>query len=279
MTFNQAPYIRQALDSALGQKTDFPVRVLVHDDCSTDGTREIVEAYRSAHPERVDAILQDRNQFSQGKRVMRILISEMQGEYLALLDGDDFWQDERKLQVQADFLDAHPGCVMCQTQTLHFNDTTGRVERRFPPPPRRRLQLTCGDLAAGNFVQTSAVMFRASAVPDFPDEFEALPFGDYALFAMLAQSGWIGYIDEPMATYRIHSSNLWFARPRSARAGATDKVLRFLAAHLRPELRGPWITAARAPRLRSPMAAVIRARILCHGLGDRVRLALGLEPV
>jgi glycosyltransferase involved in cell wall biosynthesis len=278
MTFNQAPYIRQALDSALGQKTDFPVQVLVHDDCSIDGTREIVESYRTAHPERVCAILQEQNQFSQGRRILRILVPEMKGDYLALLDGDDFWQDDGKLQLQADFLDAHPDCALCQTQTLYFNDATGRVERRFPPPPRRRQRLACGDLAAGNFIQTSAVMFRETAVPDFPADFEALPFGDYAFYAMLAQSGWIGYIDKPMATYRVHSSNLWFARPRRDRVEATHKVLRFLAAHLRPELRGPWIVAAGAPRLRSPSAVLIRTRMMWHGIADRVRLTLGMQP-
>lgn len=278
VAFNHGLFIRQALDSVLGQKTDFPVHVLIHDDCSTDGTREIIEAYRAAHPGRVSAILQDQNQFSQGKRILPLLIPEMEGQYLALLDGDDFWQDNRKLQLQAEFLDTHRGCALCQTQTLYFNDTTGRVERRFPPPPRRRKQLSCGDLAAGNFIQTSAVMFRQSAVPVFPAEFNSLPFGDYAFYAMLAQSGWIGYIDRPMATYRIHASNFWITRPNRARVEATHKVLCFLAAHLRPELRAPWISAAKSPYWRSPSAAAIRARVTLHGFADRMRMAFGLEP-
>ncbi|MCZ6772667.1 MAG: glycosyltransferase [Proteobacteria bacterium] len=278
VTFNQAGYIRQALDGALGQKTDFPVEIVVHDDCSTDGTREIVEEYLAAHPDRVRAILQDENQFSQGRRILTILLAHMRGEYFAMLDGDDFWQDRRKLQVQADFLDAHPDCALCQTQTLYFNESTRRVERRHPYPERRRNHLTCDDLAAGNFVQTSAVMFRATAVPEFPPAFGALKYGDYPFFALLAQSGWIGYIDEPMATYRIHSNNLWFTRPRRARSAATHEVLQFLAAHLEPDLRRPWIAAANAPLWRSRSAAAVRAAGMWHDLANRVRLTLGMAP-
>ena len=277
-TFNQAGYIRQALDGALGQKTDFPVEIVVHDDCSTDGTREIVEEYLAAHPDRVRAILQDENQLSQGRCILTILLAQMRGEYFAMLDGDDFWQDHRKLQVQADFLDAQPDCALCQTQTLYFNETDRRVERRHPYPERRRNRLTCDDLAAGNFVQMSAVMFRGAAMPEIPLAFGALPFGDYAYFAMLAQCGWIGYIDEPMATYRIHSSNFWVTRPRRARREATREVIEFLAAHLRPELREPWIAAARSPLWRSRSSAVIRGRAMWHDVANRVRLTLGMAP-
>ena len=96
-TYNQSGFIRQALDSVLSQETSFHFEILVHDDCSTDGTREIVQEYVAAHPGKVRAILQDENQFSQGRRVIQILLAGMSGKYFALLDGDDFWTDSRKL--------------------------------------------------------------------------------------------------------------------------------------------------------------------------------------
>lgn len=246
MTYNQSSYIREALDSVLAQKTDFAFEVVVHDDCSTDGTREIVQAYVEAHPDRVRAILQSENQYSRGRRILLIMLPVMTGEYFALLDGDDFWNSDRKLQTQADHLDAHPDCALCQTKTLYYNEATGRVYREFPNPLRRRERHYCSDLAAGNFIQTSAVMFRSDALPTFPPEFGSLKFGDYPFFALLAQSGWIGYIDEPMTIYRTHGNNLWHRTPRKPRVEATREVVRFLAVHLDPAHRQAWIDAANA---------------------------------
>ncbi len=275
-TFNHVRYVRQALDSVLAQRTDFEFDIVVHDDCSTDGTREIVAEYTAAHPGRLRAILQDENQFGQGRRVVLLLMAAMAGEYYALLDGDDFWNDPRKLQVQADFLDANPACALCQTQTVYYNEAADRSEAIFPPRHLRGRRMECADLAFGNFVQTSAVMFRAGALPEFPPAFNALKVGDYALFALLAQAGWIGNIGRPMATYRIHSSNFWVNRPREARVEATREVVQFLADHLRPELRPPWAEAAGRPLACLDPTFAMRCLIIWGRLIDRLRRALGM---
>lgn len=277
-SFNHAKYIRQALDSVLAQQTDFNFEIVVHDDCSTDGTREIVAQYAAAHPDRLRAVLQDKNQFSQGRRVVLLLMAAMAGEYYALLDGDDFWSDPRKLQVQADFLDANPACALCQTLTSYYDEAEDRIKAIFPPRHLRRQRLDCADLAFGNFVQTSAVMFRASALPEIPPAYNALKFGDYALFALLAQAGWIGNIGRPMATYRIHTSNLWVKRPQEARIEATREVLKFLADHLHPELRAPWAEAARMPRARLNPPFATRCLRAWGGLTNRLRRVLRMEP-
>lgn len=277
-TFNQVKYIEQALDSVLGQRTDFAFDIVVHDDCSTDGTREIVEQYAAAHADQIRTILQDENQFSQGRRILPILISEMAGEYFALLDGDDIWNDPRKLQLQADFLDANPTCALCQTMTEYYNELDNRVEAIFPPLHLRRKRLECGDLAFGNFLQTSAVMFRSDASPDIPSTFNDLKFGDYALFALIAQAGWIGNIGQPMTTYRIHSHNFWFNRGTAARVEATREVLLFLAKHLRPELRRPWAKAANMRRARlTPTFTMFLLKIWGH-LSNQMRHALRMKP-
>ena len=276
-TYNQALFIREALDSILAQKTNFLFEVLVHDDCSTDGTREIVQEYVEANPGRVRAILQSENQFSQGRRILQIILPEMTGKYFALLDGDDFWNSDRKLQTQADFLDTHPDCALCQTKTLYYSEASRRVYRAFPRPWRRRKRLYCGDLAAGNFIQTSAVMFRSDALPTFPPEFGALKFGDYPFFALLAQSGWIGYIDEPMTTYRAHGNNLWHRTPRKPRVEATREVVRFLAAHLDPAHRQPWVDAANAPEWLSSSGTLMRILALTRDMRAQILHLLRLK--
>lgn len=271
MTFNQARFIGQALDGVLSQKMDYEFEIVVHDDCSTDGTREIVEEYVATYPGKVRAILQAENQFSQGRRILPILLAEMRGEYFALLDGDDYWHSDLKLQAQVEFLDANSGCALCQTKTVYANETKKRFVTIFPPENRRQRRHDIADLAQGNFIQTSAVMFRASAVPVFPPAYEKLRFGDYPLFGLLSQEGWIGLIDEEMTTYRIHGTNLWAGKSQKAREEDTREVLQFLAEYLKPEYRQPWAEAANAPP--SPLS-----RNLVNFL-SRLRQQLGLAPV
>jgi len=105
LTFNQAEYIRQALDSVIAQQTNFEFTIVVHDDCSTDGTREIVAEYAAAHPSRIRAILQDKNQFSQGRRVVLILLAAMAGE--GRLDGASDGEADRAAEAAAGALLSH----------------------------------------------------------------------------------------------------------------------------------------------------------------------------
>jgi len=252
MTYNQAPFIRQTLESALSQKTSFPFEIIVHDDCSTDGTREIVQRFVRDYPDRVRAILQEENQFSQGRRILQILLPELRGEYIALLDGDDYWQSESKLQKQADFMDRNPGCALCQPKTVYYSEADRRPVMIFPAPSKRVSGLTCSDLAERNFIQTSGVMFRSAALPVLPTEFGRLKFGDYPLFALIAQAGWIGFLNEEMVTYRVHGENFWLGKSVAERIDATMEVVRFVAGHIDPLFRNSWVQAARAssPSLR-----------------------------
>ncbi|GMG85608.1 hypothetical protein LNKW23_48310 [Paralimibaculum aggregatum] len=277
-TFNHERHIARAIESVLAQKTDFPVGLVVHDDCSTDGTAEIVRGYAKAHPDRVSAILQEENQFSQGRRILPILMAAMQGTYFALLDGDDWWSHPGKLQAQTDLLDADPGCVLCQTLTAYVDERTGRAVQVFPPPPYRRQTLECRDLVHGNFIKTSAVMIRSSAIPELPPEIHELKFGDYPIFAMIARSGQIGIVPEVMTAYRIHGGNLWVGRRVSARREATREVLRFLARHLGQELGAEFAEAAeaRSARKRPPLPVVVDEA--WHLLVTRLRVALSLPP-
>lgn len=239
-TYNHANYIREALDGALMQRPDFPFRILVHDDASEDGTREIVEAYAKAHPDVIRTILQDENQFRKGRRIYSILWPHFEGRYIAMLDGDDAWTDPDKLAVQAAFLDAHPRCAICQTGTAYVDDATGERIRAFPPPARRRKRLDLDHLAYRNFIQTSAAMFRRDALPALPEDFDEIPFGDYAIFALLARKGWIGFIDAEMTRYRIHGTNWFYGKPADYVSERERKVREFIIRHLPEKERAVW---------------------------------------
>ena len=107
MTYNHAPFIRQCLDSLLMQKTNFPFEILIHDDASTDGTKEIVEEYALKFPNIIFPFFQKENQYSKGLRGLpsRYNYPRCRGRYIAICEGDDYWTDPTKLARQVEQLD------------------------------------------------------------------------------------------------------------------------------------------------------------------------------
>src|SRR4030042_2119234 len=111
ITYNQAPYISDALDGARRQETDFGVEILVGEDCSTDGTRDIVLDYQRRHRERIRVITSEHNVGTHANS--RRAAEASRGKYLALCEGDDYWTDPHKLPKQGDFLESHPEHSLC----------------------------------------------------------------------------------------------------------------------------------------------------------------------
>ena len=107
-TYNQAPYVAQALDSILMQKTTFPFAVIAADDCSTDGTQEVILQYQKQYPDQIIPYFTNPNVGGCRKLCDCIDKGLFRGEYLSYLEGDDYWLGEDRLQTLVDFLDAHP---------------------------------------------------------------------------------------------------------------------------------------------------------------------------
>lgn len=105
LTYNHSKYIRQALDSILMQKVDFNYEIIIGDDCSTDDTQDILREYKLLHPEKFKLILRDKN-IGATKNCYDIIMRCM-GDYIAVLEGDDYWIDENKLKKQVDFLNSN----------------------------------------------------------------------------------------------------------------------------------------------------------------------------
>ena len=120
VTYNHAPFIRQCLDGFLMQKTSFPIEILIHDDCSTDGTTEIIREYEKKYPELMFPIYEDENQYSKGVWVDGFNYQRAKGKYIAYCEGDDYWTDPLKLQKQVDFMEAHPDYSVCWHRTKHW---------------------------------------------------------------------------------------------------------------------------------------------------------------
>lgn len=115
ITYNHAQFIRKCLDGFLMQQTDFPIEILIHDDCSTDGTTEIIREYETKYPDLIFPLYEEENQYSRGVAGKMDLYNyrRARGKYIAYCEGDDYWTDSQKLQKQVDFMEANPEYSVC----------------------------------------------------------------------------------------------------------------------------------------------------------------------
>ena len=211
ITYNHEKYIRECLDSFLMQKTNFSYEILIHDDASTDHTADIIREYEKQYPDVVKPIYQTENQYSKGRRIINTLYNypRAQGKYIALCEGDDFWTDPLKLQMQFDFMEAHPDYSLCTHGFYHldyFNKSyyPTKRHRNFPENGIEFAHQT----ALGTYLySTQTMFFRRDSWLSIKDAFirdtKDAPMGDTQLAFHLALTGNVHYIPRRMAVYRI----------------------------------------------------------------------------
>ena len=238
-TYNHEKFIAQAIEGVLMQETSFPIELVIGEDCSTDGTRAILRKYAQTHPNIVRPLLHKRN--VGGGTNFTSVLATCRGEYIAFLDGDDYWTDTRKLEIQVRFLEEHPECAMCHHRVSYVDDESQRLVSEFPPEERRREQCSADLLAKGNFIQTCSLMTRKELIPDLTDDFMRLKLGDWPLCVLLGLHGSIGYIDKNMATYRIHVASNWSSKSVTYMVIACIEMARYLIPRIREPARSAWI--------------------------------------
>lgn len=205
LTYNQEQFIEQALESALSQKTNFPYEIVIGDDYSTDNTRTILKKYQKKFPNTIKLLFNKRN-LKPTKNLMSVY-KHCKGKYVALLEGDDYWTNPRKLQKQVDLLESHPRYTVCYHATAMIN-AAGTTLLELPLLQFRRSTATLQDLVTHeSFMATCSTMFRNKLFGDFPQWFQELTFiADLPLNILNTQHGDIGYIDEVMSVYRTAST-------------------------------------------------------------------------
>lgn len=202
ITYNQIDYISKCIDSVLMQKTNFSIEIIIGDDNSTDGTRELLLKYANEYPDLIKLNLRElRGTGLPGKQNFLTTLEMCSGEYIAMLEGDDYWTDPFKLQKQVDFLEANPDYVLCFHQVTILKPDGTIVEDFITKVPEN--YETIETLARfGNYIHTPSVVYR-NIIPTLPFEFEVTPIGDYFIYMMLAEHGKVKYMKEKMATYRF----------------------------------------------------------------------------
>jgi len=229
VTYNQQAYVVEALSSVLNQQTSFEFELVIGEDCSTDSTREVIETYIAGNPTRVRIVPRPRNV---GARInFTETIGACEGDYIAIVDGDDYWTSTQKLQRQVDFLEANPNCSMCFHAVEVVYEDGGKFARY---PPGRQPLYTLTDLVRGNFITTCSLMVRRGLFSGYPKWFSEtqLAPGDWVFAIMLAQHGDIGYIDEIMGAYRVHEGGMWSSMNPSQRIGTQIELLNYIDSYL-----------------------------------------------
>lgn len=232
ITYNHENYIAEAIDGFLMQKTDFPLEILIRDDCSTDRTAKIVKQYVDKYPQLIKPIYEKENTFSKGVIPMQQLYKIAKGEYLALCEGDDYWTDPLKLQKQVDFLINNPLFAGCfhDSMTIHEGKKSNQKNSRRIGNKKIVEDVDLISIINENNIAMASIMFRnfMEKIPKYRKETSK---GDYALMIWIAEQGKIKYLPEVMSTYRIHDSGVWSSRSSMYKEEENIKFYNLLQEH------------------------------------------------
>lgn len=238
ITYNQANYIGEALDSILAQRVNFDYEIIIGDDASKDGTQEIIKDYQCRWPDKVKPVFREQNVGMMSNAIDTW--ERCRGEYIACLEGDDYWTATDKLQSQVDYLDKNRGAALCHHRVSYISWPGGKVFAEYPP---RRYRVERPDpnlLARFNYIQTCSLVFRRMWMPQFDAQFQQLKLGDWPLCVLLSQRGWIGYIDRDMAYYRVHTQNSWNNRPADYKVRAMEQMAWYLLERVEAKAKDSW---------------------------------------
>lgn len=215
-TYRHAEFIRECLDSLLNQKVDFEYEILLGEDASTDGTREICIEYAEKYPERIRLFLHRRenNIAVGGKPTGRFNflhnLLNAKGQFIAICEGDDYWTDTNKLQRQVDFLRTHSEASMVYTnaQKLLDGKMVSFLEQAAPPTLMDSNQFILGQ----HRVPTCSVLIRTEVVTGIIQSLFTMKNDifhmDYFMWTMASKFGKIGFIENEMVVYRVHSGSM-----------------------------------------------------------------------
>jgi len=208
-TYQHAEYISECLDSVLSQKVSFPIEILIGEDQSTDGTREICIRYADQNPDKVRLFLNDRkdvifiDERPSGRANFLNLYSEARGKFIAICEGDDYWTDELKLESQVAILRENQDC------SLVFHNASiivaGRHKTNFSSSLTEGFYGIESVIRKPWFVPTPSMLFRKNLL-ELGEWAKYVYNGDYTIQLMLAAKFPFYYVDRVMSAYRVHEA-------------------------------------------------------------------------
>ena len=222
-TFNHEKYIRDALESFVGQEVSVPFEVLVHDDASTDSTADIIREFEAKYPEIIKPIYQKENQYSQGVKITpQIQLPRAQGKYVAFCEGDDYWTDAKKLQTQFDCMEAHPeysGC--CHAYEMVSRDKRLLQDKRLTSSDGVvPMESLIGDqLKAPHF---ATLFLRREVLQGLGGVFLGKSCNDMVIRLYCARQSPLYYLNRTMSAYRRFTEGSWTMRVGGSQAALAE---------------------------------------------------------
>lgn len=211
ITYNQAGYIRDALEGILMQRTSFSYEVLVHDDASTDGTDEILKEYQRKYPDKIRLFLEEENQYSKGVDITRdILVPHVRGKYMACCEGDDYWIYFGKLQAQYDLMETHPEVSLCYHNAVVYTEDKDELGLNVIGHRSGYVEEQDVVCASKGWYPTASAFSRVEYALNYQDLHA--PTGDEGRRCYMACCGRLYFINQAWCVYRNRSKGSWNAK-------------------------------------------------------------------
>lgn len=221
-SYNHERYVAEAIESAIAQHGRFRHEILVSDDASTDGTRDVIRMYAARYPDLIRDVSNDENLGISGN--LKKCFALAKGDFIAILEGDDRWTDDRKLDKQRAFLDGHADCTMVFSRVRM---TDGERSWLLPRHDKLPQKLRVGDLlqcdAMNPICNLSCALFRAQYLRILPEVAYEHRLSEMTLAFFFAQIGPLGFITEPLSDYRQHPGGTFSG---SGKLGKCEQALR-----------------------------------------------------
>lgn len=207
VTYGHSKYIRQALDSILMQKTEFDYEIIVGDDCSQDDTTKILKEYEKQYPSIFKMLYREKN-LGATKNFYDVML-HCSAKYIAILEGDDYWNDSYKMQKQVKFLEENPNFIgvvhSCNVISDNFTVSAQKEEMyrcldgsifTFEDFKNTRVPGHVCTLLFRNIFKLSQSSYEIIYTADSVT-------GDRTINMLLLAQGDIYCMDEAMSTYRL----------------------------------------------------------------------------
>ena len=245
VTYNQERYIRQCLESIVAQKVNFDYEVIIGDDCSTDGTGAICDEFAAKYPQ-IQVYHHPKNLGL--LQNWEFVMNKCKGEYIALIEGDDLWIDEHKLQRQVDWLDAHPDYTLTFTRAEILYENGAEIGQEKDLPHLEEREYSVEEICSSFKVLSSSTVIRNCLQPvHYSDQ---LLYADTYTFIELCKQGKAYCFGVPTVKYRIHAKNLSYNGDYDFYVHAYNQCVYFNRIY--PELRSVY-----EPRLEESLAHLL----------------------
>jgi len=205
ITYKHEHLVKQAIESILAQKVNFPFEFVIAEDCSPDGTLEICKQYANKYPEIIRLLPSEKN-MGAVPNFCRALAA-CKGKYIAFCEGDDYWIDEFKLQKQVDFLEHRKDLMICFSEVKVINELDVDIPD-YAVHYKEVYTIEDVILSELNIIPSPSLVFRNELPDPMPSFVYEAMSGDLSIQLLLLSKGNAGIIREKLAAYRHHAGGI-----------------------------------------------------------------------